>query len=74
MAYEWQLSDIHSFDFRGRKGEISEEEIKVSGELKQAFPAYLNGLSLRNVQGELLKLDATGNGNFKELVKHYIKQ
>ncbi len=74
MAYEWQLSDIHSFDFRGRKGEISEEEIKVSGELKQAFPAYLNGLSLRNVQGELLKLDATGNGNFKELVKQYIKQ
>jgi hypothetical protein len=74
MAYEWQLSDIHSFDFRGRKGEISEEEIKVSGDLKQAFPAYLNALFLKNAQGDKLTLDASGEGNFKELVKQYIKQ
>jgi hypothetical protein len=74
MAYEWQLSDIHSFDFRGRKGEISVEENKVSGDLKQAFPAYVNALSLKNAQGDKLTLDAAGNGNFKELVKQYIRQ
>lgn len=73
MAYEWQLSPIHTFDFRGKKGEISEEEIRVSQELKQAFPAYVNHLKLKNEKGAIYSLDSEGNGNFKELVKEYIQ-
>lgn len=72
MAYEWQLSPIHSFDFRGRKGELSESDIRVSLDLKNAFPAYLNQLHLKNEQGAYYSLNEEGNGNFKELVENYI--
>lgn len=72
MAYEWQLNKIHSFSFRGKTGELSAESIKVSDDLKAAFPKYLNSLNLKDKAGKKLSLDAEGNGNFKELVKSYI--
>ncbi|MFC4231345.1 subtype B tannase [Parasediminibacterium paludis] len=72
MAYEWQLSNIHTFDFRGKKGDLNNEELGVSQDLKKMFPPYLNQLSLKNVNGDLLTLDSNGNGNFKEIVKAFI--
>lgn len=72
MAYEWQLNKIHSFNFRGKSGVLDAESIKVSDDLKAAFPNYLNSLNLKNEAGKKLTLDAEGNGNFKELVKSYI--
>ncbi|MFY7912836.1 MAG: subtype B tannase [Emticicia sp.] len=72
MAYEWQLNKIHSFNFRGKSGVLDAESIKVSDDLKAAFPNYLNSLNLKNEAGIKLTLDADGNGNFKELVKSYI--
>lgn len=71
-AYEWQLNKIHSFNFRGKSGSLAAEAIKVSDELRAAFPKYLNSLNLKNESGKTLVLDAEGNGNFKELVKSYI--
>ncbi|MCU0323725.1 MAG: alpha/beta hydrolase [Spirosomaceae bacterium] len=72
MAYEWQLNKIKTYNFRGRTGELNAESIKVSDDLKAAFPNYLNNLNLRNESGKKLTLDAEGNGNFKELVKSFI--
>ncbi len=72
MAYEWQLNKIHSYKFRGKEGVLDAETIKVSDDLKAAFPKYLNSLNLNDSGGEKLSLDAEGNGNFKELVKSYI--
>ncbi len=72
MAYEWQLNKIHGYNFRGRKGELDADAIKVSNDLKNAFPNYLNGLNLKDNKGGKLTLNANGEGNFKELVKSYI--
>ncbi|MBP8155956.1 MAG: alpha/beta hydrolase, partial [Leadbetterella sp.] len=72
MAYEWQLNKLHGFNFRGKKGELDAEALKVSEDLKNAFPKYLNALNLKNSNGKRLKLEANGEGNFKELVKSYI--
>lgn len=72
MAYEWQLNKIHGFNFRGKKGELDAAALKVSDDLKNAFPKYLNALNLKNRNGKKLKLEANGEGSFKELVKSYI--
>lgn len=72
MAYEWQLNKIHTYNFRGKSGELNEDALKVSDDLKKAFPVYLNSLKLKNSDKKTLKLDANGEGNFKELVIKYI--
>ncbi len=72
MAYEWQLNKIRNFNFRGKSGELNEESIQVSEDLKKAFPAYLNSLKLKSSAKKTLKLNANGEGNFKELVKSYL--
>jgi hypothetical protein len=72
MAYEWQLNKIHTYKFRGKEGVLDAEAIKVSDDLKVAFPKYLNSLNLKNEAEKKLSLDAEGNGNFKELVKSYL--
>jgi hypothetical protein len=72
MAYEWQLNKLHTFNFRGKSGELDAEALKVSEDLKNAFPKYLNKLKLKEDTGKRLKLDASGDGNFKKLVESYI--
>ncbi|MCP9756125.1 alpha/beta hydrolase [Lacihabitans sp. CCS-44] len=72
MAYEWQLNKIHGYNFRGKKGDLDAESIKVSDDLKAAYLQYLNSLNLKDEAGKKLTLDAEGNGNFKELVKSYL--
>jgi len=72
MAYEWQLNKIHAYKFRGMAGVLDEASIKVSDDLKQAFPNYVNGLKLKDSKGNALTLNAEGEGNFKELVKSYL--
>ncbi len=84
MAYEWLFqgqNDFHKMDFREVEGQIrpvpvsgtmTEAEQALSMELKKLFPAYVNSLNLRDVQGNLLTLDQEGHGSFEELVKQYI--
>ncbi len=72
MAYEWQLNKIHGYKFRGKEGVLDVEAMKVSDDLKAAFPQYLNSLNLKDEAGKKLSLDAVGNGNFKEFVKKYL--
>ncbi len=78
IAYEWQFFGINTYKKGGPFGgnnevkKLNEEQINISEQLNKAFPAYLNSLQLKNKEGELLTLDESGNGNFKELIKQYL--
>lgn len=54
------------------KGTMSAGQIRYSGELKAMFPAYINGLGLKQSDGTALTLDEQGNGSFKEYVKSFV--
>jgi hypothetical protein len=79
-AYEWQFYGVNSYQKRGPSvpqgnaaaPQLSEAQIKVSGDLKEFFPAYVNSLHLKATNGEVYTLNANGNGNFKTLVKSYL--
>lgn len=87
MAYEWEFcgeNTYHSIKFAPpRQGEekpkripeegmLTEGQQRMSEELKQQFPAYLNSLHLKDAKGNDLVLDAEGNGSFKEYVKSFV--
>jgi len=83
-AYEWLFGDVHDYrkiemsmlDYKMQRkevaGTLSAEQIKVAQDLKLSFPAYLNSLQLRSAQGQLLGLDAKGDGSFKDEVKRLV--
>ena len=78
-AYEWQFEGIHTYKRGGPMqsnpppaSSLSAEQIAVAQQLKVLFPAYVNGLKLKDKSGTLLSLDKDGNGNFKELIKSYL--
>lgn len=48
---------------------MTAEEIRVSKILRNAFPAYVNSLNLRDANGKLLTLDRNGDGTFKDFIK-----
>ena len=79
MAYEWQFFGINTYKKGGpmqnnsqTASELSKEQIAVSTQLKELFPAYINNLNLKDKNGKKLSLDDNGNGSFKELVKEYV--
>lgn len=85
-AYEWLFCGENTFH-RMKKvkaedglkrvpcaGELSEEQIALSKELKALFPAYLNSLHLRDKSGNALTLDADGDGSFKAYVSGCVLQ
>ncbi len=49
--------------------EMTKDEIAISKILRDAFPAYVNSLNLRDETGKLLTLDKKGNGTFKDYIK-----
>ena len=48
---------------------MTDEEIAVSKVLKDAFPAYVNSLKLKDEEGKLLTLDKNGKGSFRDYIK-----
>lgn len=85
MAYEWLINGINNYkklkisqdtDFKMVRtfveGQMTEDEIKLSNELKAAFPEYVNSLDIKNAEGTKLALDENGNGSFKTYVKSLI--
>lgn len=80
-AYEWQFNGVNSYKgikidkvngMISRKpftGVLTSNEIKISEELKQFFPKYLNSLRLKSEDCDFYYLDEQGNGNFKEYIK-----
>ncbi len=56
------LASKNSFD-------MTAAEIRISKKLRDAFPAYVNELKLRDEYGKILTLDKKGNGTFKSYIK-----
>jgi hypothetical protein len=55
------------------QGTMTGEQVRLSGLLKEQFPAYVNRLGLRQPgDGSGLRLDASGNGSFKDYVKSLV--
>ena len=83
-AYEWLFakeSVYHMMKFEmspeGPKmvpnvAELSPEQKVLSLELKEAFPAYVNSLELKDDEGKMLTLDAEGDGSFKDYVMSFV--
>lgn len=83
-AYEWLFNKehvAHMMKFENIDGKVkmipveadmTEDEIKVSDELKSIFPQYLNSLQLKDDAGNQLTLDVNGNGNFKDYVLSFV--
>jgi hypothetical protein len=79
MAYEWQFNGYNTYKrvtMQAKNSDapsvLSEEQIKISGQLKTLFPTYINSLNLKDSKGKSLTLDADGNGSFKDLVINYV--
>ena len=72
MAYEWEFGKEKKYDKWGETGELSALQIQVSEQLKNLFPAYLNGLKLKDGKGIELTLDENGEGTFKEYMKQVV--
>ena len=80
-AYEWQFNDVHTYkkidssmlDYKVQRtyvtGTLTEDEERVSADLKTLFPLYVNSLNIRANDGTSLTLDAAGNGTFKDSIK-----
>lgn len=82
VAYEWEFQGIYDFhrkrmkrdeggrpSFTAIDGEMSELQITASRELAALFPAYVNGLKLRDEDGSALELDENGDGSFKQYME-----
>lgn len=71
-AYEWLFGGVNTFVGRGPSGALTAQQIEVSAQLKAMFPAYVNGLALTGPDGAALRLDANGEGSFREFVKSLV--
>ena len=89
MAYEWEFCGLNDYSkkieippqegetdatFIVDEGTMTEAQQKMAEELKSLFPAYVNGLGLKDTEGNALELDANGDGSFKEYVLSYVKK
>ncbi|AWW35282.1 alpha/beta hydrolase [Mannheimia varigena] len=75
------MSKLNSAEFNDRskpkpkiEGTLSEAEIKLSNELAERFPTYLNSLHLVDEKGNALSLDPKGNGSFKDYLANVVKR
>ena len=86
-AYEWEFHGLNDFHGKkmvppekegGKpkwipvKGVMTKEQQKISGQLKAAFPEYVNALQLKDGDGNPLMLDEQGEGSFLEYIKSYV--
>lgn len=86
MAYEWQFNGVNDYqkmsiqmlDYNVErkliKGTQTDEQIALSDKLKPLFSHYVNGLKLKNKNGEVLTLDKNGNGSFKRHIESLLMQ
>lgn len=83
-AYEWlfcgcndfhrtkHVKTEHGLERVPYSGDMTEEQIALSKELKALFPIYLNSLGLKDPEGKALILDENGEGSFKEYVREFV--
>lgn len=83
-AYEWQFFGINHYnkmsismlDYQVKRtlvpSVLTDDEQKLSMQLKDAFPSYVNALNLVGRQGGRLTLNHQGLGSFKDEVLSYL--
>ncbi len=75
-AYEWQFEGIRDYHRTSHQitedGELTDQQMVLSKQLKELFITYINDLELRDDKGALLSLDAAGEGSFLDYVKKHI--
>ena len=71
IAYEWLFNKVHHYVWMS-EGDLDEEQVNLSEQLKMLFPPYLNSLNLTMPDGTPLRLDPYGNGTFREYVKSFV--
>lgn len=79
-AYEWQFEGMREFrniaismlDFRVQRkevvGQLSEAQVAISAEMRQAFATYVNALGLKAADGSPLTLELNGRGSLREYI------
>lgn len=87
MAYEWEFNgrnDYHRMNmippkeaenaptFIPDNGVMSEEQIRWSSLLKEAFPDYFNSLNLKDEAGNPLSLNMDGTGSFVSFIEKHV--
>jgi hypothetical protein len=84
-AYEWQFHgidryrriDVSMLDFRIERREtehaLSAADLALSDALRAGFIAHVNGLGLRDPDGQALRLDADGRGGLREHIVALLK-
>ncbi len=85
MAYEWEFAGVYDYhrrhmckdeggrpSFEAVDGELDGLQRKTSQELAAAFPAYVNGLALKDESSAPLVLDAQGCGSFRTHIEKII--
>ncbi len=78
-AYEWQFKGVNDYhrmsmildeggrpEFTPEDGEMNAVQIRASEDESKLFIGYLNGLGLKDENGDILSLDEDGNGSFKD--------
>lgn len=77
-AYEWQFEGLREYrnvaismlDFRVQRkevvGQLSDAQVALSGEMRQAFVTYVNALGLKGPDGSALTLEPNGQGHLRE--------
>lgn len=85
-AYEWLFNGCEEFHNRAFtkeegivretvvSGRLTDKQIALSAELKRRFPAYVNGLDLKDEEGNALTLDERGEGSFREYIRRLLIQ
>ncbi|AKP68425.1 hypothetical protein ABM34_06955 [Companilactobacillus ginsenosidimutans] len=79
-AYEWQFNGINSYvNGMHMPGEtpapttLTSKQKSISNDLKKEFPDYVNGLKLKDSDGNVYKMNSNGSGSFNNLIKDTIK-
>lgn len=85
-AYEWQFHGVDEYqkmsvsmlDYHIKrertKAVLSDDEKQWSAQLKQNFPNHINSLNLIGHDGQALRLNANGNGSFKDEVLYHLNR
>lgn len=78
-AYEWEFNGVNDYtNAMHMPGEeatsstLTSAQKKYSNALKKQFPDYVNGLKLKDDDGNTLKLNSDGSGSFNNLIKQTV--
>lgn len=72
MAYEWEFAGLDEYHGWMGSGKLTERQKRLSAQLAEQFPDYLNSLQLKAEDGRLLLLDQDKKGSFCALLEQLV--